>query len=125
MRQVRRAGRVVSVLGSVVAVVAGAAVTSRRRHRPDAKVVPAPATPGPVAPAEPTELGAFGVQPAVERVDGIEIHVPAPSVWPAVLGLGLTLLLFGIVTSLVFSALGALLIIWALWGWIKELRYGG
>jgi hypothetical protein len=52
-----------------------------------------------------------------------DVHLPSPTVWPAVLGLGVALLLFGIATGLVFSALGALLIIAALGGWIREMRH--
>ncbi len=50
-------------------------------------------------------------------------HLPEPSVWPPVLGLAVTLLLFGLVTSLVFTAAGAALLAWSLAGWIGELRH--
>ena len=50
-----------------------------------------------------------------------EAHLPAPSVWPAVLGLGITLLLFGVVTNWAFSVVGALVIARAVGGWIGEL----
>ncbi len=50
------------------------------------------------------------------------VHLPAPSIWPVVLAAGITLLLFGVVTSLAFSVAGALLAIVALAGWIGELR---
>ena len=47
-----------------------------------------------------------------------------PSVWPAVLAAGLALAGLGVVTSLALTAVGALLIAWALVGWIGELRRG-
>lgn len=51
-------------------------------------------------------------------------HVVEVSYWPAVMGLGMTLLLFGVVTDVLFSLLGGLLIIIALGGWIGELLHG-
>jgi hypothetical protein len=43
------------------------------------------------------------------------------SVWPFVAGAGVTLLAFGIPTSLLFSLAGALLMAWGIAGWIREL----
>jgi hypothetical protein len=51
------------------------------------------------------------------------IHLPRPSVWPAVAGLGITLLGFGVLTSLLFSLAGGLALAGALAGWIGELRH--
>ena len=53
--------------------------------------------------------------------DNEEIHLPKPSIWPATCGIGIGLLGFGVVTSLIFSAVGVLLIGWSLAGWIGEL----
>jgi hypothetical protein len=50
-------------------------------------------------------------------------HLPVPSQWPAILALAVTLVMFGVVTSLVFSAVGALLLVWSIAGWIGELRH--
>ena len=52
-----------------------------------------------------------------------EIHLPKPSVWPFVCGLGITLAACGVLTSLVFSVAGLLVMVWALAGWIGELRH--
>jgi hypothetical protein len=52
------------------------------------------------------------------------VHLPSPSVWPITLAGGITLLGFGVLTSLALSALGAVLLAWALTGWIQELRHG-
>jgi hypothetical protein len=52
-----------------------------------------------------------------------DIHLPSASVWPCVCAGGITLVLFGILTSWVLSAVGALLIALALAGWIGELRH--
>jgi hypothetical protein len=51
-------------------------------------------------------------------------HLPAPSVWPFVLGGGLSLALFGVATSWLFTAVGAVLTVWALVGWIQDMRHG-
>jgi hypothetical protein len=53
-----------------------------------------------------------------------EPPLPETSVWPVVLAGGMALLLFGVVTSLSFSVLGALLIVGALKGWIGDLLHG-
>ena len=50
-----------------------------------------------------------------------EHHLPAPSVWPCTVGAGVTLLAFGIPTSLVFSVMGLVLMALGLVGWIREL----
>jgi hypothetical protein len=52
------------------------------------------------------------------------VHLPAPSLWPFVLGGGLALAFFGVATSWFFIAFGAVLVIWALVGWIEDLRRG-
>lgn len=49
--------------------------------------------------------------------------VPVASMWPAIVALGATLMLFGVVTSFTFSAVGAVLFVWAVAGWITELRH--
>ena len=46
-----------------------------------------------------------------------EHHLPAPSVWPFTLGAGVTLVAFGIPTSLWFSLMGLVLMGLALVGW--------
>ena len=48
-----------------------------------------------------------------------------PSIWPAVLSVGLTLAAFGVPTNPLFSIAGVLLTLAALVGWIGELRRGG
>ena len=49
------------------------------------------------------------------------VHMPAPTVWPLVLALGLTLILAGMVTSAAISALGLLLTLAASLGWFREV----
>jgi hypothetical protein len=51
-------------------------------------------------------------------------HLPGPSIWPVVVAGGMTALAFGVVTSLVISVIGVLLLAWGLAGWIGEMRRG-
>ncbi len=59
-----------------------------------------------------------------EAAGGPEAHLPAPSLWPAILAAGITLLLFGVLAGWPFSAIGALLMIVALAGWVGENLHG-
>jgi Cytochrome c oxidase subunit IV len=62
-------------------------------------------------------------EPQEEGQDTGLVHLPSPSVWPFVLGGGLSLALFGVATSWLFTAVGAVLALWALVGWIEDLRH--
>ncbi len=48
-------------------------------------------------------------------------HLPAPTVWPAVLASGVTFAAVGVVTSPLLIAFGVLLVIVSVVGWISEL----
>ncbi len=50
-------------------------------------------------------------------------EIPGPTIWPAVLAAGITLLGMGMVTSLVFSVVGLAVFALGLGGWIGELRH--
>jgi hypothetical protein len=54
------------------------------------------------------------------RISG-RIEVPAPTAWPFILALGLTLLFAGLVTSLSISLLGAALSLAGCVGWFREV----
>ena len=49
------------------------------------------------------------------------VHLPAPTVWPMVLALGISLMLTGMVTHWVISALGVVLILRSSYGWFFEV----
>jgi hypothetical protein len=51
-------------------------------------------------------------------------HIPRPTYWPAVFAVGIGMLLWGVITSLIISAVGLALVVIALTGWIGELRHG-
>ncbi len=51
-------------------------------------------------------------------------HLPRPTYWPAVAGLGITFICWGIATTYIIRAVGVLLLGIALRGWIGELLHG-
>ncbi|CAB4931778.1 unannotated protein [freshwater metagenome] len=51
---------------------------------------------------------------------GEEIHLPPSAVQPALVALGLLLLLLGVVDKLWLSAIGLVLLVWALAIWIRD-----
>jgi Cytochrome c oxidase subunit IV len=56
--------------------------------------------------------------------DHEHVHLPSPSVWPFTLAGGVTLVGFGVLSSMALSILGVALMAWGLFGWIMELRHG-
>ena len=50
--------------------------------------------------------------------DGPTVETPKPTVWPMVLGLGVALLAAGVATSPAFLALGGLILVAGLVGWV-------
>lgn len=54
--------------------------------------------------------------------DGVEM--PAPTVWPMVLSLGIVLLAAGVATTLVLSVLGFIIFVVGLTGWVAQLLPG-
>ncbi|HLZ70881.1 MAG TPA: hypothetical protein VKV26_13345 [Dehalococcoidia bacterium] len=48
-------------------------------------------------------------------------HLPRPTVWPAVLASGVTLLAWGVITNVAVSIAGLALFVVALWGWGREI----
>jgi hypothetical protein len=59
-----------------------------------------------------------------ERAGSETVEMPRATAWPIVLALGITLLGAGLATSLVLSAVGAVLFVCALGGWIGQLLPG-
>lgn len=52
------------------------------------------------------------------------IHLPRPTMWPAVMALGITMFMAGLITNLAFTLAGLIVFLIALAGWIAELRHG-
>jgi len=84
-------------------------------HRPEAP----PVTPG-SEPPPPTHVTIRDE----ERLAAHAFHTETPTYWPAALALGVMLVGLGIVTGMILSVVGGLLIVVALIGWIGELLNG-
>jgi hypothetical protein len=51
-----------------------------------------------------------------------EIHLPPPSIWPALLALGIALLLTGLIINPVMSIIGAIIFVAAVALWVRDAR---
>jgi hypothetical protein len=49
-------------------------------------------------------------------------HIPRPTYWPVTMSVGITFIFWGVATSLIVSAIGLVVFIIALVGWIGEMR---
>jgi cytochrome c oxidase subunit 1 len=54
-----------------------------------------------------------------------KIHMPSPSFWPIVLAAGFLLVSLGVVTSIIISIVGILVVLTAIAGWALENRSEG
>lgn len=52
----------------------------------------------------------------------IDIHLPSPSYWPIVLAMGMTFVAVGVVSSILISLAGLVVILVATAGWTFENR---
>ena len=68
---------------------------------------------------EPREPGIAATRPG--ETQGGAIHLPAPTAWPFLLALGLTLVFAALVTNMYLGALGLLLAIVAAIGWFRDV----
>jgi hypothetical protein len=50
-------------------------------------------------------------------------HLPPPSIWPAVLAVGIALLLTGLIINLVVVIIGAVLSVAAVAFWVRDARH--
>jgi len=51
------------------------------------------------------------------------IHLPQPTIWPFIVGLGITTALAGVILSPAIVAIGGVVLALGLAGWIAELRH--
>jgi hypothetical protein len=73
----------------------------------------------------PVQTGsASGQSDTRSKEDWIEVHeeLPRPTYWPIVMAVAMTLIAFGIVNSVLIIAIGIILLIVALVGWIGDVR---
>jgi cytochrome c oxidase subunit 1 len=54
-----------------------------------------------------------------------EIHLPSPSFWPIVLAFGMALIAAGVVSTIVVSIVGVIVLLVAIAGWTLENRAAG
>jgi len=54
-----------------------------------------------------------------------EIHLPSPSYWPIILAFGLALIAIGVVSSIVVSIVGVVVLLVSIAGWALENRTAG
>jgi hypothetical protein len=118
--------QVIKGIGLLLATVVKAAIaTVRQRHEEPAR----PPRPQPhlrqereLAPGEPDPNTPPG-EPEVIRVGGDTITLPAASVAPVMLALGVALLLFGIATNIGYCVIGIILIATGLGTWTWEATH--
>ncbi len=53
---------------------------------------------------------------------GEEIHLPGPSLLPLLTAVGVTLIVVGLTTFIIFILAGVLLTVWCVVAWIKDTR---
>jgi len=49
-------------------------------------------------------------------------EIPLPTYWPVVLGVGIVLMAFGVVTTFLVSLIGLILFLIALFGWLGDIQ---
>ena len=54
-----------------------------------------------------------------------EIHLPSPSFWPIVLAFGMALIAVGVVSTIIVSIVGVMVLLVAIAGWTLENRAVG
>lgn len=54
-----------------------------------------------------------------------EIHMPSPSYWPITLAFGMALIAVGVVSSIIISIVGVVVMLVAIAGWTMENRAEG
>ena len=64
-------------------------------------------------------------EPEVSHGEGHDggFHLPPPSIWPAVLALGIALLLTGLILNIAVVIAGAVLVIVAVAMWVRDARH--
>jgi hypothetical protein len=63
------------------------------------------------------------LEPGPDWSDARPRTIPQPTAWPAGMAFGVTLLIWGFVTSLVLVAMGLAVVTASLVGWIGEIRH--
>ena len=85
------------------------------RLAPDAQ----PPDPAATEEAEPPRHGQTPLRPGWHRAP--PAHLPQPTYWPVVLGVGITFIGWGLISTPLLSAVGLILFGGALVGWIGDM----
>ena len=123
------------ILVSLISVVGGA-VAARIYSRPatPASRASRAADDRPVSAAEPPRALVPGI-PGYHRVPGLDEplrpgwsrprpeKIPRPTYWPAIVGLGITLTFWGMISTIFLGATGVIFLIIGITGWVWELMY--
>jgi len=120
-REKRGTGVAAAGVGVVLGTISGAVLTffvtlaaAIARGISDGGKKAGPARPE--MPGEPKPLRPGWSRPLPE-------HLVKPTYWPMVLALGITFLLWGLISNLFISGVGVVLFALALTNWIRELRH--
>jgi hypothetical protein len=54
---------------------------------------------------------------------GEETHLPGPSFWPILLAIGIAMSLIGVITKIEVVAVGLVIVLVSLFGWVREARH--
>lgn len=119
---------VVRSIGDLIQSLAPGGARRRQAHAPFvlAEAPEGGAMPGGTAPvvAPPTAPTVEPLHPPTRaEVEAVIHHLPRPTIWPALIAFGTTLLGFGVMSSLTFAICGAVLLLIGVGGWIVELRH--
>jgi hypothetical protein len=101
--------------------MSGQDLTPPGRGDPDPPQPPFPSRRGRGEPAEPESPRPLGGEGVGGGGPAHALHLPPPTVWPCAAAAGITLVAFGIVTTLAFSLAGGVLLAFGLAGWLREL----
>ena len=115
-------------MGRVIATVVQAVMQTFRQRRAKKHAAATPVSPERTTEAhpdagQPQEPASPATESGEIVVNGTAIHMPKPSIWPAVVGLGTAVALMGVATSLGISLAGVILLAIGLGGWIGELHH--
>ncbi|HUY97697.1 MAG TPA: cytochrome c oxidase subunit 4 [Verrucomicrobiae bacterium] len=74
-----------------------------------------------MADAPPPPIGSDGPGHAAEAAPHA-VHLPPPSYWPIALAVGIAMALIGVITDYIVVAIGLLVTLVSLAGWIRDAR---
>lgn len=127
VRLLHRLFQVIKGIGLLIATVVRAAIATFQQRHEEPSEQPSAREPDlvrgqPLAPGEPDPNTPPG-EPEVIHAGGQTITLPAASVSPVMLALGVALLLFGIATSLGYCVVGIILIAFGIGTWTWEATH--